>query len=317
MILKKYMVHKISNFFLKLFQSYLFIIVIALVAALVYPQHVVVLSDYATFFLQVIFFLTCLKLNPKDFFSELRNVKLIILASLFMLLILPSVVYLFASWFVPSLAVGLLLLASMPTGMTAPLLTEVVGGKPGTSLVLAVITSILAPFTIPFIISVFVSTSVSVSSVAMFWSLVKVIVIPFVLGQLTRMYLQKVIKPAKPFFKPTSLVLLGLLIAGVTAKQADAILMQVGSSILVDITVLTLFIAFLLFVGYFIAFWKTEKDRLTVAVSVTFMNFTLAIYLSGLYFNDPKVALICVLVIFPWSLLLIPFEKIVHKFIPV
>ena len=43
------------------------------------------------------------------------------------------------------------------------------------------------------------------------------------------------------------------------------------------------------------------------------MNFTLAIYLAGLYIPDPRVLLALVLSIIPWATLLIPFKYATDK----
>ena len=74
------------------------------------------------------------------------------------LFLFPAVVFLLAKLFLPELAVPLLLIAAVPTGMTTPLLTEVAGGKVGIALVLTLTTSLLAPFTIPLIVGLFAKT---------------------------------------------------------------------------------------------------------------------------------------------------------------
>ena len=304
------MVGTLARIFAGLVQSYLFLIVLALSAGLLFPQYVGLLAPFATFFLQVIFFLTSLKLKPETVLKETRNYKMLIVANVFMLLLLPAVVFVVADWLVPSMAVALLLLAAMPSGMTAPLLVEVIGGKAGMALLLTLTTSLLAPFTIPFVVGVFAGHAITVSALTMFWSLVKVIVIPFVLAQIVRRLLGKRLQPTFITYKPISLVLLSLLIAGVVAKQADVIIAGIGQSILVQLAVLFVFIALLLVVGYFVAFWRGKADKRTVAVCMTFMNFTLAIYLAGSFFSDPLVLLAAVLVIFPWSLMLLPYKAI-------
>jgi len=67
--------------------------------------------------------------------------------------------------------------------------------------------------------------------------------------------------------------------------------------------------------GYFVAYWRPCNDRTAVSICMTFMNFTLAIYLAGLYFSDPNVLLATVLVVFPWAIMLLPFRFVVHKYL--
>lgn len=309
------MFKSITAFFLVLVQSYLFVIVFALFAGLFVSKQAILLAPYATLFLQIIFFMSSLKLNLKDVFKEAGDIKTLLTASVFMLILFPVIVYYIAQVVVPTYAVGLLLLAAMPAGMTAPLLVEVVGGKVGMALVLTLLTSFLAPFTVPIVVEFLVSTAVTVSAMTMFVSLTKVILIPFALAQILRFFLHNQIKATYSTFKPISLILLGFLIAGVVAKQADVLIAGLGAILFTQILVVTIFIGMLLLAGYYVGFWKPCEDRLTIAICLTFMNFTLAIYLAGEFFRDPNVLLCAVLVIFPWSLLLLPYKWIMRKFV--
>ncbi len=112
-----------------------------------------------------------------------------------------------------------------------------------------------------------------------------------------------------------SIILLGLLIAGVVARQAETILDGIGTTIGYQIIVLTVFIAVSLLLGYFLLFKESCKDRVTISACFTFMNFTLAIYLAGEFFVDPNVVLAAVLVIFPWSLALPPYKWLIRRFV--
>ena len=58
-------------------------------------------------------------------------------------------------------------------------------------------------------------------------------------------------------------------------------------------------------------FSKQEQEafnRVTITICLTYLNFTLAIYLAGKFFNDPKIVVPVVLSVLPWSLLIIPFK---------
>ncbi|TAK03674.1 hypothetical protein EPO34_00740 [Patescibacteria group bacterium] len=305
----------IVKLFNRLVESYLFVVVIALVAGLAFSERISILTAYTTVFLQIIFFLSSLKLDPKAIVKEAKDVKLILLVNAFKLLILPAVVYLVAARLYPSMAVPLLLLSAVPSGMTTPLLVEVVGGKQGLALVLTVTSSLIAPLTIPLVIGHFAGTAVTVNAFEMFQKLVQVIVIPFLIAQAVRAFLDRRLSATYFTFKPISIVILGLLIAGAVAKQASVILSHVDMTMLILLCVLFLFVALMLSIGYAMAYWRDCSDRLTVAVSTAFMNFSLAIFLADAFFPDPNVLLASVLVIFPWAMMLLPFKHVVHRFI--
>ena len=309
------MIKQLTHKFLNLLESYFFIIVVALGGGLLLSEQTVLLAPFATFMLQVIFFLTSLKLDYHELYKLRKAWKMILAANAFMLILFPVAIYLLTNQLYPAMAVPLLLLAVMPTGMTAPLLVEVVGGRVSIALILTLTTSLLAPITIPLMISWLASTAVTVSALTMFWSLVKVIVIPFVLAQIVRTIAGKKIEPLFPAFKPISIVLLGLLIAGLVARQAEVITSNIGLTLIYQLVALFIFIGIILIIGYFVAFWRKCNDRVTVSVSVTMLNFTLAIYLAGEFFTDPNVLMAAVLVIFPWTLLLIPYKWIIRKIV--
>lgn len=309
------MLQRLTNLFLHLAQSYLFIVVLALGAGLLFPKQLIHLAPFTTLFLQIVFFLTSLKLEPKNIFKHAKDWRVLVVANLFMLIVLPVAVFFLANLLVPSLAVALMLLAAMPSGMTSPLLVEVVKGNTGLALVLTLTTALLAPFTIPLVIQVLAGTAVTVSALTMFGKLAFVIILPFGLAQLVRHFWHRHLKVTFFTFKPISLVLLGLLIAGEIAKQAWVITNGFGASLLIQLLILTVFIALLWIAGYAVIFWRPAKDRLTSAVCLTFMNFTLAIYLAGNFFPDPNVLLSAVLIIFPWALLLLPFKYALQRFL--
>ena len=309
------MIKQLSKTLLKLIESYFLIIVVALAAGLLFSSQTILLAPFATLMLQIIFFLTSLKLDYHELYKLRKAWKMILVANAFMLILFPIIIYSLTNQLYPALAVPLLLLAVMPTGMTAPLLVEVVGGRVSVALILTLTTSLLAPITIPLMISWLASTAVTVSALTMFWSLVQVIVIPFILAQIVRATARTKIEPLYPTFKPISLILLGLLITGLVARQSEVITSSIGLALIYQLIGLFIFIATILAIGYFVAFWRQCNDRVTVSVSVTMLNFTLAIYLAGEFFTDPNVLMATVLVIFPWTLLLIPYKWIVRKIV--
>ena len=59
--------------------------------------------------------------------------------------------------------------------------------------------------------------------------------------------------------------------------------------------------------------FRVRSDRVTVTICLTFMNFTLAIFLAGQYFPQPNVLVPVILSVIPWSLLLIPFRALTAR----
>lgn len=303
---------KIFNAINIITKSHYVVIGLAFLIGIVYSDNIVWLSEYSVFILATIFFLSSLKIDLKEIREHLVDKKMIFLSNFFMLFLLPVVVYFVFNLFWPSLSIAFLLLASMPVGMTSPLLAEISGGRQSLALVITVTTSLLAPITVPLVIDLLVGTSVHVDIFKMFFLLVKVIYIPFILAQLFKRFWQQEINKISNTFKPISVILLGLLIMVIVAKQADAI---VGGFNLGGIILLFIFFLALHFVGYFIAFWRDKRDRITITVCLTYMNFTLAIELANDFFNEPNIVIPVILSVIPWAIMFIPFKYLTNRFV--
>lgn len=309
------MLAKIARLLLYVLESYIFVILAALLAGMLFPSEAAVFAPFATLFLQIIFFLSSLKMDAVGVLREARDLRLIAAFNFLKLIALPAAAFIVAGWLAPPLAVPLLLLAAMPSGMTSPLLAEVAGGKQGLAMVLTFTSALLAPFTIPIVIGAFARTAVTVDAFTMFLGLLKVIVVPFAAAQIVRRFWHDRLKITFFTFKPISIALLGLLIAGAVAKQSGVISANHWLRTLSLLAILFVLGGAMLFASYFLAWRRPCEDKLTVSVSLSFMNFVLAVYLAGSYFKDPAVLLTTVMVIFPWALLLWPFKYVVGRFV--
>jgi BASS family bile acid:Na+ symporter len=298
-------------------QSYIVIMIISLAIGLFVPwsKHLI---PWTTIILQIIFFISSLKMKPELVLDGFKDWKYLAAVNFYMMVLLPSVVWLLALFLPHGLGLALFLLAAMPAGMTAPLLVEVAGGKQSTAMIIVVTTSLLAPFSIPLLTKLFYGASVAVDATDMFIKLVMVIFIPFLLALVVRRFFPKTVSLINPKTKPISLYLLGLLIIAVISAQAENIyaLSHNWWSLMVFLGGLLLFILLLHFAGYYGFWWKTHAEKNTTSITLTYMNFVLAIYLAGEFFPTPEVLLPLVLIIIPWATFLPAWQKISIKLAP-
>jgi len=301
---------KILNLIKNITESHYIVIGLAFFVGIFYSQNVLWASSYTTSILAGIFFLSALKIDLKKVLRQLEDRWALFIITFFILLILPAVVYYIANLFFPSFAVALLLLSAMPAGMVTPLLTEISGGRQSLALVLAVITSLLAPITVPFIVEFLAGTSVEVNVFGMFKLLAIVIYIPFFLAQIFKRFWQEKIDKISVSFKSISTLLLGFLIMIIVAKQSKILIENFNIFV---VGLLFVFFAILHIVGYFLIPWRDKRDRITISICITYMNFTLAIELANKFFSDPNIILPIVLSIIPWSFIFIPFKKILDR----
>ncbi len=308
-----------KKIFIKFLNSYILIISLAFFLGLGLSAYLEKLSFFSSFFLGVIFFLSALKINLKELLKYLKDKRMIFFINFFMLVLLPILVYFTTLLIFPALAVAFLILATMPSGMTDPLLSEISGGKQSLALVLTVSTSLFAPFTIPFIIETFANEYVSVGFFDMFWVLASVIFLPFILAEIIKYFFKNKVEKYSSSFKQISIIFLGFLIAGIVAKQADVIKESLfyGNSLHI-VYLLALFIFFILLhvLGFFVVAWKKKEERISTTICLTYMNFTLAIFLVDKFFIDSNVVVPVILSMIPWIILFIPFKFFIKKFNP-
>lgn len=292
-------------------ESYIFMMIAALALGLFLPTASY-LIPWNTLILQIIFFLSCLKVDLTQVSSSLKDWKFLLLANVVMLIGFPVATWLLVNPIAPDMGLALFLLAAMPVGMTAPLLVEVVGGKQTIAMVLTITTSLLAPITIPLLTKALYGASISVDALGMFKQLALVIFLPFIIAMIVRKVMPKIIVSTKKMTKPISIILLGLLIAGAVAKQSHQILNLSKDWWKLFIAIVSLYLFFLALhvVGYFIFWWKKHADKSTASVSLTYMNFTLAIFLAAQFFPKPEVLLPLVLSILPWATLLPIWKRV-------
>ncbi len=281
------------------------------------------LSDWFHFFhpytgllLQLVFFASGLKLDLKVMLTELRDTKLVVMVVLLRLVVFPLFVFLIASQFFPAWTVPFVLIAAMPAGMTSPLFVDMVRGNVPLSLLLTLATSIFSVGTLPFVLDFLGGDVLLYDPLIMFRTLFVVMLVPIVLAQIVRMssFGQFLIGRSHHVVRISSIFMLWLLIATITSKHSTALLegFHRGDIAPIFLALTVSFVVFHIF-SYVICFWRSQRDRLTVTLSLSYMNFTLAIFLAETLFRDPPMILIVILSMLPWNFGLIVFQWLIRS----
>ena len=126
---------------------------------------------------------------------------------------------------------------------------------------------------------------------------------------------EKKVKKISASFKQISIITLGLLIAGIAAKQADVIKESLSGNdvYLTYLAALFVFFGLLHVLGYFAIPWKRRAERISTTICMTYMNFTLALYITDRFFTDPNIVVPVILAIIPWIILVVPFKYFVTR----
>ncbi|MFA9262091.1 MAG: bile acid:sodium symporter family protein [Undibacterium sp.] len=288
----------------------------ALMLGLLFPEWFVSARGLTVFFLQFIFFISGLRIDFVSIASELRDTRLLFAVGMLRLVAFPLLVAGLAQAFFPELLAPLVLLSAMPAGMTSPLFVDMIQGNVPLSLFVTAGTSLLSVLSLPLILGFLGGTATTLGSGVIFQTLFLVMVLPLLAAQIVRIssFGQQVIHRSQKVARVGSVLVLWLLIATIASKHSDGILAGLMGAGSIKAFFLMSGLLLLFHVAcYFVCFWRNRKDRLTVTLSLSYMNFTLAIFLAESLFRDSAAVMVVILSMLPWNIGLLLFQWWVRR----
>ncbi len=297
------MLNKIVDFTHRFFWLFLFV---ALALGLFFPNAMMLFEPYIIWYLIVMMYLVFLKVDVKDVFGHLKKPVQIIYVQAMLLVIVPIVFYLLALVFVLDIAVGVLLLVAVPPAIATSVLTDLFGGRVSLTLMNVMLCYMIAPFVFPFVVTGLISGTVSVSGFDLFLALVKLIFIPLLAAQITKLFAKRVIDRTKHSYSMITVLCMMLIVVSAVSKESVYLFAHVDEALYLLI-VCYVVVALLHIVGYYMAFWLPRKDRISVTVTRAYANLGFAIVLAYKFF-DGKTTLLLVLAVFAVNTMPLPFK---------
>ena len=188
------------------------------------------------------------------------------------------------------LAVGLMIIAAAPGGVTSNILTKFANGDVALSISLTAVISLLSIITVPFIIfkSIdFLNASANTKEISMVGISTKmflVVTLPVILGMIIRSFANNFISSNEKIIQTISLILFLIVLFGAIIQERSNIipyLMKAGTITFLLNTVMML-------VGFYVGkFFATGiKQRKCISLECGLQNGTLAIFVATQIFND-------------------------------
>lgn len=270
----------------------------------------------------IIFFMiypVMINLNILDVLKGLRDTK-IIGGSIFVnFVVSPIIAIVIRNIFFstqPELFTGLLLIALIPTsGMTASW-TGIANGDLKASLTIMSTNLLLSMLIMPFYLNVFMPGSITVKTNLIIMSLLKVVLLPLFLGDLTRRFLLKFkttqqFKQMKPIFGGiSSLTLLAIVFVAMGLKSKTII--NNLSIVIISIVPITLYYALTIFIAHNVGQQLFEvKKQISLVYSSTLRNLTISLGIAFASFNDSLAILLITLA----YLIQIPIGALYHNYL--
>ena len=246
--------------------------------------------------------------RPKDFFAGAFS----------QIILLPLVALILVSlWpLSPELALGVMIIAAAPGGVTSNLLTSFARGDVALSISLTAIISLVSVITIPLVVVMSYQYlmgsddpgDISVAETAL--SVFVIVTVPVVLGVALRRFASGLALALEPWSRRISTVLFVLVLAGAIFQERDNIVPYFADAGLVTLVLNVVMMA--LAYGLAAALASGKAQRVAISIECGLQNGTLAIAVAVLLFGAGPVVIPAAtysLIMFATSLLFIAFLR--------
>ena len=241
--------------------------------------------------LAFIMFSLGLGLTGADFLRVARQPKDFFVGAISQIILLHIVAFILVKiWPIsPELAIGVMIIAAAPGGVTSNILTSFAKGDVALSISLTAIISLLSVITVPFILisslNLLGSESIvqNISLVSMAMSMFLIVTVPVIIGMIFRKFAENTAVKFESFAKKISVVLFIIVLLGAILAEKDNII-----SYFADAGFITLVLNILMMV---IAFYVAQllgtgiPQKKCIAIECGLQNGTLAIFVGTTLFG--------------------------------
>ena len=189
----------------------------------------------------------------------------------------------------PEIALGVMIIASAPGGVTSNILTKFAGGDVALSVSLTAIISLLSIFTVPFIvfksaelIGVEITKEISMVSIAL--KMFFVVTVPVFLGMIVRSLVTNFIISKNLLIQRISLILFLIVFISIWVEEWDRLV-----SFMISAGFIALMLNMIMIIlGYYLAKFLASgiSQRKCISLECGLQNGTLAVVVSTQLFND-------------------------------
>ena len=241
-------------------------------------------------FLGIIMFGMGMTLTADDFKAILMKPGAVIIGVLSQYTVMPLAALLIVTAFnlPPEIAVGVILVGTCPGGTASNVITYLSRGDVALSVSMTTVSTLLSPLITPLFTLWLAGRWIPVAAGGMFLSILKIVLLPVVLGILLNHFFREQIQRLVRVLPLVSVIAIVVIVGGIIGINAERML--TGAAILVAVVILHNFIG--LMTGYSIgrSLQLDEHRRRTLSIEVGMQNSGLALTLALLHFT-PAAAL--------------------------
>ncbi|MCK5499563.1 MAG: bile acid:sodium symporter family protein [Gammaproteobacteria bacterium] len=259
-------------------------IIVSIVAAR-YPEFLISYKPTIIPLLGIVMFAMGMTLTLGDFKRVLKSPKVISLGLLLQYGLMPLLAFIIAIVLgLPTeLMAGLILVGACPGGTASNVICYLGRGDVALSITLTAISTLLAVFLTPVLTWLYIGQEVPVPIINMMLTVLKIIILPVMLGIIVNSYFGEYLTRIKQFLPVISVIAIVFIIAIIVALNAHQIV-QLAFPIIIAVL---LHNGLGLVSGYAIAKWLGYDDKIcrTLAIEVGMQNSGLGVALATKYFT--------------------------------
>ncbi len=251
-----------------------------------------VVTKIAPIALALIMLTLGLGLTTSDFTRVIKRPKDFLIGLICQVILLPIIAFVLIKILnvQPALALGVMIIAAAPGGVTSNILTKFANGDVALSVSLTAIISLLSILTVPFIVIKsadlldinYLSKEISMSGISI--KMFLVVTLPVVIGMLIRKFAQDFIIKRTALIEKISLTLFMIVFISIWLEEWDNIIMYISRAgvitLILNVTMMVL--------GFYVAkiFTSGIEQRKCISLECGLQNGTLAVFVSTQIFDD-------------------------------
>ena len=245
--------------------------------------------------LAFIMFVLGLGLTGSDFLRVIKQPRDFFVGAFSQIILLPIIALILVIvwlriWSIsPELAIGVMIIAGAPGGVTSNLLTSFAKGDVALSISLTAIISLLSVITVPVIVLmsvIFIKNSavdINISLTKMAISMFLIVTVPVIIGMVFRKFASNVAIKFEPIAKKISAVLFVIVLLGAILAEKDNVISYFAQAGLITLVLNVVMMVVAYYVAQLLASGKEQKKCITIECGL--QNGTLAIFVATSIFG--------------------------------
>ena len=250
-----------------------------------------IVTKIAPLCLAIIMFILGLGLTINDFLRVIKYPKNFLVGFICQVILLPIIAFILINLITltPEIALGVMIIAAAPGGVTSNVLTKFANGDVALSVSLTAIVSLISIATVPFIVfysanflEIEILKEITMNSIAI--KMFFVVTAPVLLGMIIRKLKQDLVMAYESLFQKISIILFLIVFAAIWVEEWGEIMSYIKTAGLISIILnITMII-----IGFYVAKFLVSgiAQRKSISLECGLQNGTLAVYVATQLFDQ-------------------------------